>query len=136
MARFRRRNGKHRKKTFNLQNGFCYYCGGKTLFGKWTIDHKNPISRLGNGTKENKVGCCYNCNKDKGNMTELEFLQTNYLTPQRRAMLGMMMIPLVTYKVAKHKHEERLSKMIKESLSERLSKWIKGLWQEINKLSW
>lgn len=61
----------------------CYYCKGETDLNPTsqkqgnaaTIDHKTPISRGGSrGAVDNKVLSCQACNKDKGHLTEGEYL--------------------------------------------------------------
>jgi len=49
---------------------------GKKLqsYGKdITIDHKTPLSRKGDHSHLNIVGCCRCCNSRKGNKTEQEY---------------------------------------------------------------
>lgn len=50
----------------------CFYCGG--TFEKLTQDHKLPLSRGGNHTKENIVPACVSCNCRKGSKTTEEYL--------------------------------------------------------------
>jgi hypothetical protein len=53
----------------------CYYCG-KKLAEKdiVTIDHKIPVCRGGLTIKSNLVIACWNCNHEKDNMTEEEYI--------------------------------------------------------------
>lgn len=134
--RHRRGQKKRRQRTFALQEGLCYYCGRLISFDNWTIDHMNPISRRGSRYSDNRIGSCDNCNRSKGNMTVLEFLQTDYLSLERRAALGMTEPPIFRYKHAKHRHNERIGKMINESFLIRLSRWGRILWQKMPKLNW
>lgn len=99
----------HRLKTHEQQSGECYYCGEPTEMSDWTLDHKIPISS-GGKHRNNRVGCCYNCNKAKGNMTVDEFLATDFLTDARRAVLGFAGAPAVSFQTAKQRHHERLRK--------------------------
>ena len=58
----------------------CYYCNqfcGKNVAGynrDATIDHKTPISRKGDHARYNVVQSCRQCNCQKANKTEAEFL--------------------------------------------------------------
>lgn len=109
-SRDRSKRGKSkqfRHLSYMAQSGECYYCGIPTEFEEWTLDHMQPLSR-GGGNGENRVGCCYNCNNAKGNMTLEEFMDTDYLPDVRRAVLGFgNRAPSVAFQKAKHMHEER-----------------------------
>lgn len=50
----------------------CQYCFKKLNVMNATIDHVIPKSRGGNGTWENLVACCTDCNKRKGDRTPHE----------------------------------------------------------------
>lgn len=52
----------------------CGYCGIR-LFGKYHIDHIQPLSRKGAHSKENLCICCSACNLSKNNKTVDEWLQ-------------------------------------------------------------
>jgi len=69
-------------------------------------------------------------------MTVHEFLETDYLTTERRSALGVDDPPIFRYKQAKHRHNERIGKMVNESFLVRLSRWGRNLWKKIRKLSW
>jgi CRISPR/Cas system Type II protein with McrA/HNH and RuvC-like nuclease domain len=51
----------------------CMYC--KTSLDEYsrTVDHLYPKSRGGKLSNDNKVPCCGDCNKLKGNMSVVEF---------------------------------------------------------------
>jgi 5-methylcytosine-specific restriction endonuclease McrA len=56
----------------------CQICGrGLTLEVRkentLSLDHKIPLNRGGDNTKENSVPTCWNCNRSKGDRTEEEF---------------------------------------------------------------
>lgn len=51
-------------------NGKCFYCGDERIL---QIEHKIPLSRGGNHTKENIVAACAPCNYRKGTKTSEEF---------------------------------------------------------------
>lgn len=67
---------KLRLRRFKQQKGLCYYCKQPTSYARWTLDHKQPLSRGGRNCPENKVGCCGTCNQAKANLTEAEFRAT------------------------------------------------------------
>lgn len=66
-----------------LSSNNCYWCGSKPLSKKGLKDwHKNAtingIDRINNTlgyTIENCVACCYDCNRMKSNLTEVNFLE-------------------------------------------------------------
>lgn len=79
----------------------CAYC--KTTLDDYsrTVDHLYPKSRGGKLSNSNKVPCCGDCNKLKGNMNIVEF---------SRALNG-----LIFYEHTKHK--ENLSHLKKIKLN-------------------
>lgn len=60
-------------------NGKCYYCiqpveAFSLTHPRYpTRDHKIPKARGGSNANENKVLCCFACNRTKSDMTEPEF---------------------------------------------------------------
>jgi 5-methylcytosine-specific restriction endonuclease McrA len=68
-----------REQLYEKQDGFCFYCGKITAWELWTVDHRQPISRNGTNDKNDRVGACWSCNNAKGNMTESEFLRSEFL---------------------------------------------------------
>jgi hypothetical protein len=44
-------------RLYSEQNAICYYCGQYTEFYRWSVDHKIPRCRGGQG-QANKVGAC------------------------------------------------------------------------------
>ena len=50
----------------------CYYCG--TTDAKLQMEHRVPLARGGNHTKDNIVPACGPCNSKKGKLTDEEFL--------------------------------------------------------------
>jgi 5-methylcytosine-specific restriction endonuclease McrA len=77
----------------------CAYC--KTTLDDYsrTVDHLYPKSRGGKLSNSNKVPCCGDCNKLKGNMSIVEF---------SRALNG-----LIFYEHSKHKENLGHLKKIK-----------------------
>jgi len=122
-GRYRSRK-KNRRKTFADQHGLCFYCGNQIMYEKWTIDHKDPLSRGGSTLKENRIGSCFNCNHAKNNMTIAEFLQTDYFSNERRAALGFTKPPTIKYKIAKKNHVERLTMYITIPMHLRICNWF------------
>lgn len=59
----------------------CYYCGvrltrkGTRRDSSSTVDHKIPLARGGDRSRENCVRCCRKCNGRKGSLTDAEFLR-------------------------------------------------------------
>jgi hypothetical protein len=51
----------------------CAYCKTQLDDYSRTVDHLYPKSRGGKLSNENKVPCCGDCNKLKGNMSIIEF---------------------------------------------------------------
>jgi 5-methylcytosine-specific restriction endonuclease McrA len=51
----------------------CAYCKTQLDDYSRTVDHLYPKSRGGKLSNENKVPCCGDCNKLKGNMSIVEF---------------------------------------------------------------
>lgn len=72
-------------KDFRAQ--VCHYCVGARAE---TIDHKIPLSKGGDGSKENCVPCCRECNERKGNMTYERFM----IYMNRRPRLYPSQIPV------------------------------------------
>lgn len=71
-------NPTNRKKIFERDNYKCYYCGQKLNENNSTLDHKIPLSKGGDNSKENLVACCLECNSIKGDKT-LEEVATKLL---------------------------------------------------------
>jgi len=91
------------------QNGCCFYCGKPTSPKDRSKDHLTPRSRGGPASHHaNLVGACKTCNHAKGNMTLQEFLDTDYLTQDRRAALGRSGPPTIRFPHAKQNHHQRL----------------------------
>lgn len=59
---------------YKTQLGLCYYCD-ESLSGKYTIDHKIPLSRGGSNWPYNLCLACRSCNSSKKNKTVQEFLE-------------------------------------------------------------
>ena len=64
-----------REKVWDKTGGYCYYCGKKLDPNNWEIDHKIPKSRGGTDALDNLVPCCPECNDEKGDMTDREYIQ-------------------------------------------------------------
>lgn len=54
-------------------NGNCAYCGRKLTQKNATVDHIKPISKGGDGKRENLIPVCKSCNLRKGNLSLEEF---------------------------------------------------------------
>lgn len=62
------------KKLYAIDGMFtCYYCLKKFPIGEATKDHKKPLSRFDDKSKENIVLCCRKCNNEKGALTAEEY---------------------------------------------------------------
>lgn len=79
----------------------CAYCKVTLDDYSRTVDHLYPKSRGGKLSNSNKVPCCGDCNKMKGNMNVIEFA---------RALNG-----LIFYEHTRHK--ENISKLKKIKLN-------------------
>ena len=56
-----------RQRIFFRDNGHCVYCGNPVRFLEATIDHVQPLTKLGkNRAKENCALSCRKCNNEKG----------------------------------------------------------------------
>ena len=82
----------------------CAYC--KTTLDNYsrTVDHLFPKSRGGKLSNDNKVPCCGDCNKMKGNMSITEF---------SRALNG-----LIFYEHSRHKESISHLKKVKINVDE------------------
>ncbi len=74
----------------------CYYCHRQTYPGPKTgrataktatRDHRIPTSRGGKALPNNTVNACYECNQDKGALTEREYMEV--LAYRRRQAMGL-----------------------------------------------
>jgi len=75
------------EKLYERQEGKCNYCS-KELFGKFDVDHIQPLSKGGNNTNGNIQILCPSCNRRKSNLDEAVFLKrAGYATPQRSIAL-------------------------------------------------
>ncbi len=63
------KNPSNRKLIFERDGYKCHYCGQKVDETNATLDHKIPISKGGNNSKENLVTCCHECNSIKSGKT-------------------------------------------------------------------
>jgi CRISPR/Cas system Type II protein with McrA/HNH and RuvC-like nuclease domain len=63
------KNPINRKNIFERDDYKCYYCGEKVTQNNATLDHKTPISKGGDNSKENLVTCCFECNSIKSGKT-------------------------------------------------------------------
>ena len=54
-------------------NGICFYCNEKFDIEHVTTDHFIPLSKGGSNRTSNKVLACVWCNRDKKNLSVLEF---------------------------------------------------------------
>jgi len=62
-------NPLNRKLIFERDGYKCHYCGQKVNQDNATIDHKIPMSKGGNNSKENLVTACVECNSIKSGKT-------------------------------------------------------------------
>lgn len=70
----RQRVAKHRaKKRTLIHKQQCQYCGGEAT----GYDHIVPTSKGGPDEEDNKVFCCIDCNRIKGDRPVLDFLNEN-----------------------------------------------------------
>lgn len=96
-----------RTRLHEAQDGRCYYCGRLVSLGAFSTDHITPRCRGGKGPS-NTVGSCKSCNNAKGSMTLTEFLETDYLPNERRALLGFPDEPAVSFQEARDGHGKRI----------------------------
>lgn len=61
------------------QPPICCYCGSPITYKNLSIDHSQPLSRGGSFDLANLRVCCLKCNRSKGAMTEIEFIQLQQL---------------------------------------------------------
>jgi len=87
----------------------CCYCGVKLDDYNRTVDHLIPESRGGIRANKNKLHCCGDCNKLKGDMTPDEFL---------RAVISMTKIENREHK-RKIGHLKKLKSNIKKIIDSR-----------------
>lgn len=67
-----RRFSKNTKRHVNAVWPICAYCGQSyrlNHYRQFTIDHVLPVAQGGTKDRSNLVGCCYLCNRAKGNRT-------------------------------------------------------------------
>lgn len=57
--------------------GSCIYCGRPIPFSEFTIDHIIPLRRGGTSKVSNTVCACLECNRQKRDLSVLEFFQYN-----------------------------------------------------------
>jgi 5-methylcytosine-specific restriction endonuclease McrA len=88
MWRFRKLARAVRIKRLEWRDGgrLCHYCrcvmsGSRNR--QRTIDHRVPKSKGGTNRLSNLVFACGACNRKKGDMTEAEFLQLDWLEKRR-----------------------------------------------------
>ncbi len=57
----------------------CHYCGCILSNDELTIDHLKPRKTHPHliKSKTNMVACCFECNRDKGCLDDIEFIKTN-----------------------------------------------------------
>lgn len=60
----------------------CYYCKNIISEKTATLDHKQPLRRGGEDVYKNLCATCVECNNEKGNMTEEEFIEMKKFNPQ------------------------------------------------------
>ena len=63
------KDSKNRTLIFERDRYKCYYCGQKVTKNTATLDHKIPISKGGDNSKDNLVACCFECNSIKSGKT-------------------------------------------------------------------
>ncbi len=78
-------NPANRKLIFERDDYRCQYCGEKVTQNNATLDHKIPISKGGDNSKENLVTCCFECNSIKSGKT-LEEVATKLLERVKNRM--------------------------------------------------
>jgi 5-methylcytosine-specific restriction endonuclease McrA len=61
-----------KRNVFIRDRHECQYCGKRFPLGELTCDHVMPRCRGGKTTWENIVTCCRNCNRKKGQRTDIK----------------------------------------------------------------
>ncbi|MGX8701387.1 HNH endonuclease [Caproiciproducens sp.] len=63
-----------KKKIIKSNPHVCHYCKRNLSKNEITIDHLVPLSRGGASVESNLVICCPECNHEKNDMTEQEYI--------------------------------------------------------------
>jgi len=64
---------------FQKTGACCYYCGKLLTIESYTVDHLTPLSRGGDNNLDNSVPACIQCNAQKSNLTETEYINSKAL---------------------------------------------------------
>lgn len=70
----------------------CHYCRTELTYKTLTIDHKTPLSKLGSNHKSNLVGCCNDCNREKGSSDYKYFLKHKNSILMKNYVVGISSI--------------------------------------------
>lgn len=62
-----------RDEIFQRDNYTCTYCGQRRTAAYLEVDHRVPLARSGSDDPDNLVTACWECNREKGTMTEWEY---------------------------------------------------------------
>ncbi len=63
----------------NTYAGKCRYCGGTITLTTMEVDHAIPLGRGGSDSFFNFRSACFWCNRQKGDLTEREFIMRRLL---------------------------------------------------------
>ncbi len=66
-----------RTTIFRRDNNRCVYCGGVFKSEQLTLDHVQPLAKLGDNSAGNLVTACASCNTRKGCRSAWDWLQCN-----------------------------------------------------------
>lgn len=62
-----------RRAIFRRDGYTCAYCGHRGTSATLEVDHRVPVSRGGTDDPENLTTACWECNREKGDMTAFEY---------------------------------------------------------------
>ena len=94
----------NRINIYKRFNGYCYYCNEKFDIHHVTTDHFIPLSKGGSNRTSNKVLACVWCNRDKKNLSVLEFYKLKGWTVPDKIKAKLQNIKLLLKKPEiKHK---------------------------------
>lgn len=79
----RRISAKERNDFYKMYGGRCAYCGTHITFRGMQIDHKKPLYKGGEDTKENMLPACRSCNHYKATMDVEKFRERIAGIPKR-----------------------------------------------------
>lgn len=62
-----------RRAIFRRDRYTCAYCGHRGNSATLEVDHRLPLSRGGTDDPDNLTTACWECNREKGDMTAFEY---------------------------------------------------------------